>query len=159
MIPILSGIKIEASNEGLKLTGGNSELFIETTIPTNTDSLKVLEGGSVVIQSKYFSELLKKLPAKVHIQSGSNNEIVIKSGEIVTKIPGFDANEYPKLPDVNSQQIVKLRLGILKDTIKQTLFAVAKNDAKPVLEGVRIELAKGNLFALQPIRIDWRDVK
>ena len=33
VIPILSGIKIEANESGLSLTGSNSDIFIERTIP------------------------------------------------------------------------------------------------------------------------------
>lgn len=151
VIPILSGIKIVASKNGLKLTGGNSELFIEKTIPLELNGEKVvevIEEGSVVVQSKFISEILKKLPGNVHIQADTNNAIRIQSDEVVMKIPGFCAEEYPNLPEVHAQHSVELPLGTVKEAIQQTIFAVSKNDAKPVLTGVRMEFEKGKLICI-----------
>lgn len=151
VIPILSGIKIVASKSGLQLTGGNSELFVEKNIPlvfNGEQIVEVIEEGSVVVLSKIFSEILKKLPGKVQIQSDIKNAVIIKSDEVVTKIPGFNTDEYPKLPNVHSQQPVALSLGTLKEAIDQTIFAVSKNDSKPVLTGVRMEFEKGKLICI-----------
>lgn len=151
VIPILSGIKIVASKNGLTLTGGNSELFIEKTIPIEINGeqiVEVIEEGSVVVLSKIFSEILKKLPGKVQIQADMKNSVVIKSDDVVTKIPGFNADEYPKLPEVHSQQSVEIPMGTLKEAINQTIFAVSKNESKPVLTGVRIEFEKGKLICI-----------
>ncbi|MBD7986010.1 DNA polymerase III subunit beta [Sporosarcina sp. Sa2YVA2] len=151
VIPILSGIKIVASKNGLTLIGGNSELFIEKTIPLEINGeqiVEVIEEGSVVVLSKIFSEILKKLPGKVQIQADMKESVVIKSDEVVTKIPGFNADEYPKLPDVHSQKPVELTLGTLKEAINQTIFAVSKNDTKPVLTGLRMEFEKGKFICI-----------
>lgn len=62
VIPILSGIKIGANENGLTLTGSNSDVFIERTIPSLINGEKVVEiseFGSVVVLSKYLNELLK----------------------------------------------------------------------------------------------------
>ena len=77
--PILSGIKIEANHDGLKLTGGNSELFIERTILFNgEENAKVIESGIVVVHAKRFSELVKRLPGDVQIQSTEKMESSLK---------------------------------------------------------------------------------
>ena len=134
VIPILSGIRIEANENGLKLTGSNSDIFLEKTIPLLIEGEKVVEiseFGSVVVLSKYLNEIIKKLPNDIFIKSERNDSITIKSGDIETKLNGFNSNEYPKLPEMNPNNQVRIPFGKLMEAIKKTAFAVSKSQAKP----------------------------
>ncbi|MFC0561507.1 hypothetical protein [Halalkalibacter alkalisediminis] len=56
-IPILTGVKIVASDEGVTLTGSDSDISIETFIPKTEDGKEIVtvkETGSIVLQSRYF---------------------------------------------------------------------------------------------------------
>ena len=63
--------------------------------------MEISEFGSVVVLSKYLNEIMKKLPNDIHIKSERNDSITIKSGDIETKLNGFNSNEYPKLPEMD----------------------------------------------------------
>src|SRR5690606_19642792 len=98
LLPILSGIKIEATDAGVVLTGGNSELFIEKKIPLQIKGetvVEVHEAGSVVVLSKHFMNLLKKLPDDIEVSSDHMQAVLIKSGDIVTRLNGLAAVDYP----------------------------------------------------------------
>ena len=149
VIPILLGIKIEANNNGLKLTGSNSDIFLERTIPLLIEGEKVVEiseFGSVVVLSKYLNEIVKKLPNDICIKSKHNDSIIIKSGDIETKLNGFNSNEYPKLPEVDLNNNMKIPFGKLTKAIKRTAFAVSKSEVKPLLTGVKMEIEKNKLI-------------
>lgn len=149
VIPILSGIKIEANENGLKLTGSNSDVFIERTIPSLINGEKIVEiseFGNVVVLSKYLNELIKKLPDDIHMKADFNGSITIKSGNIETKLNGFDSNEYPKLPEMDRDNNVKVPFGKLTEAIKQTVFAVSKSESRPVLTGVKMEFEQNKLI-------------
>lgn len=149
ILPILSGIKIEANQEGVVLTGGNSELFIEKKIPLKINGetvVEVHETGSVVVVSKHFVNLLKKLPDDIEISSDNMQSVHIKSGDIVTKLKGLCAAEYPKLPEIKIIHSIEVHLTSLKEAIKQTIFAVSKSDAKPVLTGVKMKFSNNKLI-------------
>ena len=62
-IPILSGIKLELTNEELILTGSDTDISIEIKIPVNED-LNVESTGSIVLPARFFSEIIKNLPGK-----------------------------------------------------------------------------------------------
>ena len=148
-IPILSGIRIEANESGLKLTGSNSDIFLERTIPLRVDGEKVVEiseYGSIVVLSKYLNEIVKKLPNEICIKSDQNGSITIKSGNIETKLNGFNADDYPKLPEMDLNNNVKISFGKLTEAIKQTVFAVSKSEAKPLLTGVKMDFEKNKLI-------------
>lgn len=148
VIPILSGIKIEANQNGLKLTGSNSDVFLEMLIPLRTEgenTVKISEFGSIVVLSSYLNEIVKKLPKDICIQSERNDSITLISGGIQTKLRGFKSNEYPKLPEMNHNKRMKIPFGKLTKAIKQTVFAVSKSEDKPTLTGVRMEFGKNKL--------------
>lgn len=149
VIPILLGIRIEANKNGLKLTGSNSNIFLERTIPLQIEGEKVVEisaFGSIVVLSKYLNEIVKKLPNDICIKSESNDSITIKSGDIETKLNGFNSNEYPKLPEMDLNNNVKIPFGKLTKAIKQTAFAVSKSEVKLLLTGVKIDVGKNRLI-------------
>jgi DNA polymerase III subunit beta len=144
-LPILSGIKIEADKDRITLIGSDSDIIIERTIPLN-DNVEVLQTGRAVVSAKYLLELVKKLPEKIHITT-DNNQLQIHAGAISTKLNGFEAEEYPTLPVVNGIS-VKIPAEELKEAVKQTVFATAKNETRPVLTGVNLTFAGNSLIAV-----------
>ncbi len=57
-IPILTGMKIEAKQHGITLTGSDSDISIESYIPAEEDGMvnvEDIEEGSIVLQAKIFS--------------------------------------------------------------------------------------------------------
>lgn len=148
VIPILSGIKIEANQSGLKLTGSNSNIFLERFIPLKVGDeyiLEISEYGSIVVLSNYLNEIVKKLPKDICIKSEHNDSLTLKSGEIKTKLHGFKSIEYPKLPEMNRNKSMKIPFGKLTKAIKQTVFAVSKSEDKPPLTGVKMDFGKNKL--------------
>ncbi|WP_252503812.1 DNA polymerase III subunit beta [Sporosarcina sp. Marseille-Q4943] len=149
LLPILSGIKIEANKDGAVLTGGNSEVFIEKKIPLQINGetvVEVHEAGSVVVLSKHFMNLLKKLPDDIEISSDNMQSVLIRSGDIITRLNGLAAVEYPKLPEIKILYSVEADFSSLREVVKQTIFAVSKSEAKPVLTGVKMEFEKNKLI-------------
>ncbi|MCY7672436.1 DNA polymerase III subunit beta, partial [Bacillus altitudinis] len=80
-IPILTGIKIVASDEGVSLTGSDSDISIESFIPQRDGDLEVItidRPGSIVLQARFFSEIVKKLPmSTVEIEVEQNHLTII----------------------------------------------------------------------------------
>src|ERR1700731_4035326 len=73
-IPILSGIKLDASTTGVTLTASDTDISIQSFIPLETANktiATVTRTGSVVLTAKFFVEIVKKLPhEEVHIEVG-----------------------------------------------------------------------------------------
>ncbi|MEJ7464517.1 DNA polymerase III subunit beta, partial [Staphylococcus saprophyticus] len=62
---ILTGIKIDAKDNEVILTGSDSEISIEITIPKQVDGediVTISETGSVVLPGRFFVDIIKKLP-------------------------------------------------------------------------------------------------
>lgn len=148
VIPVLAGIRIEANQSGLKLTGSNSDIFLERLIPLRIegeDTVKISEYGNTVVLSNYLNEIVKKLPKDIYIKSERNDSITLTSGGIETKLRGFKSTEYPKLPEMNHNKSMKIPFGKLTKAIKQTVFAVSRSEDKPPLTGVKMDFGKNKL--------------
>ncbi|UFT99428.1 DNA polymerase III subunit beta [Radiobacillus kanasensis] len=148
-IPILSGIKIEVSHEGIKLTGSDSDISIESFIPVEENGMihvEQIEPGSIVLQAKYFPEIVRKLPQKtVEIESDANLQVTIRSGSAEFHLNGLDAEEYPQLPQLHTENSFEIASDLLKGLIKQTVFAVSTIETRPILTGVNMSIEDGSL--------------
>ena len=140
VIPILLGIKIETKNEGVYLTGSDSNISIERFIPkeeNDVEYITIQETGSIVLQARFFSEIIRKLPSDtVEISVTENLITKLKSGHSEFSLNGLDPEEYPRLPKIEDQRFFEIEAQILKHIIKQTVFAVSTSETRPVLTGV-----------------------
>ncbi|MDM5193844.1 DNA polymerase III subunit beta [Bacillus hominis] len=149
LIPILSGIKITADQFGITLIASNSNIFIEKFIPSFIEDeqiITVLKAGSIVVPAKYFIEIIKKMPSDILIQSKNEHILTIQSKEITLNLNGFPANEFPNVPLLDDRVEIQIETGQLIEVFKQTVFAVAKNESRPVLTGVHIALNNNKLI-------------
>ncbi|WP_434611881.1 DNA polymerase III subunit beta [Bacillus paranthracis] len=149
VIPILSGIKITADQSGITLIASNSNIFIEKFIPSSMDDEQItttLKAGTIVVSAKYFIEIIKKMPSDIVIKSKNEQTITIQSEEITLNLNGFPANEFPNVPQIDDHAEIQIETKQLIDAFKQTVFAVAKNESRPVLTGVHIELDHNKLI-------------
>ncbi len=67
----------------------------------------------------------------------------ITCGPSEFSIVGIPSSEYPELPSVEGASSIDLTSPILKSMIRQTLFAVADTDAKPVHTGTLFNIENG----------------
>ncbi|MEA3321545.1 MAG: DNA polymerase III subunit beta [Bacillota bacterium] len=151
-IPILTGIKIVATEEGVTLTGSDSDISIESFIPCEEDgseNVDVKTAGSVVLQARFFSEIIKKLPMDtVEIEVLNQYVTTIRSGKSEFNLNGQDAAEYPHLPQVEEQNVFRVPTDLLKNIIRQTVFAVSTSETRPILTGVNWKLENHELTCI-----------
>ena len=146
--PILSGIKLMADVNGVTLTGGDSNIVIQRIIPAIVDEkviVQVYKEGSAVIPGKYFSEIVKKLPSDMFIDSDGDFHITVQAGDIITTMNGYNPDEYPVLPQMDESSTVSFPGEELAGMVKQTAFAVTKAESRPILSGVHISVQGGEL--------------
>ncbi|KGR75457.1 DNA polymerase III subunit beta [Ureibacillus sinduriensis] len=143
-IPILTGIKIDVTDEGMTLTGSDADITIQTFIPVEEDGeqlINISETGSIVLQARMFNEIVRKLPTNdVEIQVANGLQTHIRSGKSEFHLIGSDASEYPLLPEVSTDQQFTMPADLLKAIIRETVFAVATSESRPVLTGVNWQI-------------------
>lgn len=164
-IPILTGIKITATDEGVTLTGSDSDISIQSFIPkeeAGDEIVEIKQPGSIVLQAKFFSEIVKKLPTdSVEIEVLHHLQTVIRSGKSEFNLNGLDAEEYPHLPQIEENNKFQIATDLLKAIIRQTVFAVSTSETRPILTGVnwKVENNKLTCIATDSHRLALRQAK
>ncbi|GAX88722.1 DNA polymerase III subunit beta [Effusibacillus lacus] len=148
-IPVLSGIKLSAERDTLKLTATDLETGIETGLPAHIENqqiVQIMEEGAIVLSARYLSEIVRKLPqSEVELEVKQNYLTIIRSGSSEFNLHGLHAEEFPKLPQVSGSQTFGIPAIVLKDMIRQTVPAVSSEEIRPVLTGVVAVLQEGRL--------------
>lgn len=149
VIPILTGMKIEANENGIILTGSNSDISIQTFIPTQIDKEDIVTEiveGSIILPVPHFPEIVRKLPEKlIEITTDDQFITTIKSGNANFTLNGQSSVEYPKLPFNHENIDFNLKKNELKSLIKQTVFAISTMETRPILTGVHVNLQNDRL--------------
>lgn len=164
-IPILTGIKITAQEEGITFTGSDSDISIESFVPKEEDGDEIAviqQTGGIVLQAKIFGELVKKLPMDiVEIEVVNQFQTIIRSGKSNFNLNGLDAEEYPHLPQITEDKVIRIPADILKNLIRQTVFAVSTAETRPILTGVNwsIKGSRLNCIATDSHRLAQRTVE
>lgn len=140
-VPALEGILLKTDVDAAKLCGYDLELGMTTKIAAS-----VQEEGSIVLSARLFGDIVRRLPAQeVLISTDEKQTALIKSGTAEYSIVGIPAEEYPELPSINGESSLHIQCSVLKSMIRQTLFAVAESDAKPIHTGTLFELGEEKL--------------
>ena len=140
-IAALEGIYFRTEESSLFICGYNLELGISTKILSN-----IYEEGSVVLSSKLFCEIVRKMPGQeLEITCSENLITTIRSSESEYSIIGISPSDFPELPVIESDRRISISQGMLKSMISQTLFAVSDNDSRPVCTGSLFELSEDKI--------------
>lgn len=150
-IPILTGLKMVVTDHSVILTGSDADITIESTLEAADSNygLSIEEPGAIVLPARFFNEVIKKLPdTQATIEVFNGLQVRITSGTAEFTINGQDANNYPHLPEVESENTVELASDMLREVIDQTRIAVSKQESRPILTGIHVMLNNGILTAV-----------
>ena len=140
-IAALEGVLISAKKNKLEFCGYNTELGITTSLAAKTE-----KDGKIVLNAYLLTEIIRKLPEEtVRIEILENLTAKIKSGQSEFELLGIDPKDFPKLPEIDGESTLELPAPTLKSMIRQTVFAVADTDAKPIHTGTLFEIKSKEL--------------
>ena len=144
MTPILAGIYLKAEGSMLEVQSNNFSTGIITRIPVNTEV-----PGETVVSGKRFQEFIKNMPDDTITFSDedSNNFLTIESGGASVDLLTMTASDFPKVKTPETDQSFKIRTTALRNLIRKTAFAAAKDNDRPIFTGGCFEL-KGNSIKL-----------
>ena len=111
-------------------------------------SAQVLEKGKLLLDSRLFGEIIKRLPEeKIEIKNDKEDEnnIIISSGNTEFSLINLNSEEYPKIPKVDSNNKISLKQNVFKNMIKSTTFSASFDESKGVITGVLVNI-KNNIL-------------
>ncbi len=156
-LPVLAGIFLKAEEDHLQLLASDLEMAIRSRVAADVE-----RAGAVVVPARYFAELVKRAPAgDIEIAVNPDNwtvELQWAGADYV--IHGEAPENYPSLPFGEDDGSCTLEQAMLKEMIRQTVFAAATDEARPVLTGCLMRLRNGHveMVATDGFRLAYRRV-
>lgn len=145
-MPILTGIKLEATNTDIYMTSSNTDISVEVLI--SDSSLEIIEPGKTVIPGRFFIDIIRKINSKrVNLYIQDDKILVIRADRGEYKLHIMDIMDYPNIDFVCLENPLELDASILKSLIRETVFATATSEKKPILTGVNFKHTQGSLVA------------
>lgn len=154
-LDILECILLVADTKGFRLIANDLEIGIETS---NIEA-ELEETGAVALEAKIFSEIIRNLPEEdVIIEADDKNVTLIKSGKTEFKILGRNAEEFPRLAEVERENKYSIKPVTFKNMVRQTVFSVSLDESKPVLTGELLEIKDEsfNMVSIDGFRVSFR---
>ena len=141
-LPITQNVLISTDNSRLKLAATNLDIAISAWI-----GAQIEDEGVITIPARMLTEFVNSLPAEridiVSVENGSGLDL--KCARFQTRINGQDAEDFPAIPSVTDGVIGRVSPDVLRDAINRVAFAAATEDSRPVLTGIKVEIA-GDTF-------------
>lgn len=149
-MPILSGILFEVTPEKIILTASDMKISIQTTIyPNEENNLTIYESGSLVLEGKYISEIVRKMDSELVNFELVDTTLVRISNELgVFHLNGSPRSAYPDLDYYEPKNHFQLPKKELKDIVSQTSFACSNSEKtqRPVLTGINFKANEHELY-------------
>jgi DNA polymerase-3 subunit beta len=154
-LPVLANVLLATDEGRLRLSATNLELGITCWIPGHID-----EEGSVTVPARTFVDLVGTFPPdNVNLSLDERTQTLnLVCNASVHDIKGIDAQDFPPMPVINPEEGFELNLADFKEMIQQVAFAASTDEARPVLQGVKMDVVENEitLAATDGFRISVR---
>ena len=160
-IPVLNGIVFDINGKGIELLASDSELTIKVFI--DEKDIKHIEGkGRIIIQSKYFVDMIRKMPSDViDFEIEDNLKIKISTPNNQYRLNCYNPNDYPNINIDKSEDAIIISAEKLREIIAQTSYALSTQEVRPLLTGINIKI-NGDLLeciATDSYRLSKKNIK
>ncbi|MDY6996116.1 MAG: DNA polymerase III subunit beta [Actinomycetota bacterium] len=153
-VPVLAGVLLTGSDEGLTISGFDYEVSAEVQI-----SAEIASPGSVLVSGRLLSDIVRSLPAKPVDVSVEGTRVALSCGSARFSLPTMAVEDYPTLPTLPDETGV-VSAELFAEAIGQVAVAAGRDDTLPMLTGIRVEISgeKVVLAATDRFRLAVREL-
>jgi len=153
-LPILSGVLIEASTEGLVFSSFDYEVSTQTKVAATVET-----PGRVLVSGRLLAEIANRLPNAPVTFESVESRIQVSCGSANFTLLSMPVEEYPTIPQVDGETGV-LPAEEFSSAVAQVAVAASRDDVTPVITGVQLEITGNSLslVATDRYRVAIRDI-
>ena len=135
-------IYMTTKNGQVELQGNDFELGIRLTIDGD-----IKEPGTLVVGSRYFQELIRKLPGDTIelYKPEDGNSLTITSGSSEFNLVTLHPDDFSLVEQIHDQDHVNIDSFAMKELIDLTNYAAATDEARPVFTGALLEIKENEV--------------
>ncbi len=153
-LPILSGVLIEATAEGLVFSSFDYEVSTQTKVAATVET-----PGRVLVSGRLLAEIANRLPNAPVTFESVESRIQVSCGSANFTLLSMPVEEYPTIPQVEGETGV-LPAEEFSSAVAQVAVAASRDDVTPVITGVQLEITGNSLslVATDRYRVAIRDI-
>lgn len=153
-LPILSGVLIEATTEGLVFSSFDYEVSTQTKVAATVET-----PGRVLVSGRLLAEIANRLPNAPVTFESVESRIQVSCGSANFTLLSMPVEEYPTIPQVEGETGV-LPAEEFSSAVAQVAVAASRDDVTPVITGVQLEITGNSLslVATDRYRVAIRDI-
>jgi DNA polymerase-3 subunit beta len=155
-VPVLAGLLIEASDDGLVLSTFDYETSARATL-----SAQVSDEGRALVSGRLLADICRSLPDKPVDMLLDGTRVSLTCGSARFSLQTMPVEDYPTLPDMPAATGT-VDAEAFAHAVGQAVTAAGRDDMLPVLTGVRIEIDGSTIsllatdrFRLSHRELDW----
>ena len=154
-LPILSGVLIQANDDGLVLSSFDYEVSSRTEIQADVE-----EPGTVLVSGRLLAEIAGRLPNAPVKVSTEESRISVTCGSASFTLLSMPVEEYPSIPEIGEQTGL-VPAEEFASAVAQVAVAASRDDVTPVITGVQLEVRENNvsLVATDRYRVAIREIE
>jgi DNA polymerase III subunit beta len=135
-LPILSNILLEATRDGIRLSGTDLDIAVSTMVSASVD-----QEGAITLPARKLVEIVRELPnAAIRLTAAGEQRVTIECGRSKFRLLGLPREEFPAFPGVKFDGGWKAASQDLHKLISHVAFAASTEESRPILNGVLWEL-------------------
>jgi DNA polymerase-3 subunit beta len=135
-LPVLANLLLEASRDGLRMSGTDLDIAVSTTVPASLD-----QEGAITLPARKLVEIVRELPSNpIRIIASGEQRVSIECGRSRFRLPGLPREEFPAFPAVKFEGGWRAPARDLQKLISHVAFAASTEESRPILNGVLWEL-------------------
>ena len=135
-------IYMTTKNGQVELQGNDFELGIRLTIDGD-----IKEPGTLVVGSRYFQDLIRKLPGDTIelYKPEDGNSLTITSGSSEFNLVTLHPDDFSLVEQIHDQDHVNIDSFAMKELIDLTNYAAATDEDRPVFTGALLEIKENEV--------------
>jgi DNA polymerase III subunit beta len=131
-LPILSNILLEATKDGIRLSGTDLDISVSTTVSASVD-----QEGAITLPARKLVEIVRELPsAAIRLTASGEQRVTIECGRSKFRLLGLPREEFPAFPTVKFEGGWRTSSKDLQKLIAHVAFAASTEESRPILNGV-----------------------
>jgi DNA polymerase-3 subunit beta len=141
-LPILNNLLLSIEKNKLKVSSTNLEIGINSWV-----SSKIQEKGSITVPARILTDFVNNLPnEKVELRV-KDKQLEIKCKKFKAVLKGLPADDFPIIPKIKDNPLIKIKSNLLKDGFTQVVEMASLSESRPEISGIYMRFDK-NLIKL-----------
>lgn len=140
-LPVLANMLLEATGDGLRLSGTDLDIAVSTTVAASVD-----QEGAITLPARKLVELVRELPSSgIRFTTMGEQRVTIECGRSKFKLLGLPREEFPAFPQVSFANAGRTTARDLQKLVAHVAFAASTEESRPILNGVLWQLTEDRM--------------